>query len=486
MLRLLLISVLLLPGVLLATAPQPSGAAHKSLAVPVPPATPEAMRYYRSGNVLWTAFTLLEILIPGIWAFSGWSARLRTLAQRIGRRWFFTIAVYYVLFTLITFLVMLPLDYYAGFVRQHAYGMSNQSLLKWAEDTLKQLALNLLAGCLLLWIPYWFLVRAPRRWWLYTGLLVPPLLVLVMLILPIWIDPLFNRFSPIKDPRLEAKIVALARRAGIEHGRIFEVDKSVDTNTENAYVTGLWGTQRIVLWDTLLALRPAGADVRPGPRDGPLRNAPRPANDPRRLGGGAPGPVPRPPAGRPADPPVSRWLGFGQLADVASLPLLVMLLSLVSLGIRPAVLAYSRYQEHQADAFGLELTGNRQAAARALVKLQQDNLGNPRPGPIYMTLRATHPSIGQRIDFVKGVSCALHNLPGGLIMALSSSEGGPFPPKGGKRVGFAEVVGRQLQQGFGTAFGPEFSVPLTRRLICLMVDSMWLLVIGSPSRRYRS
>ena len=95
------------------------------------------MRYYRSGNVLWTVFTLLEILIPGIWAFSGWSARLRTLAQRIGRRWFFTIAVYYVLFTLITFLVMLPLDYYAGFVRQHAYGMSNQSLLKWAEDTLE-------------------------------------------------------------------------------------------------------------------------------------------------------------------------------------------------------------------------------------------------------------------------------------------------------------------------------------------------------------
>ena len=79
---------------------------------------------------------------------------------------------------------------------------------------LKQLGLNLLAGCLVLWIPYWFLARTPRRWWLNTGLLVPPLLVLVMLILPVWIDPLFNRFGPIKNPRLEAKIVALARRAG--------------------------------------------------------------------------------------------------------------------------------------------------------------------------------------------------------------------------------------------------------------------------------
>ena len=148
-------------------------------------------------------------MIPGVWAFSGWSARLRTLAQRIGRRWFFTIAVYYVLFTLITFLVMLPLDYYAGFVRQHAYGMSNQSLLKWTEDTLIQLALNLLAGCTAALDSLRLLARAPRRWWLYTGLLVPPLLVLVMLILPIWIEPLFNHFGPIKDRRLEEKIVAL-------------------------------------------------------------------------------------------------------------------------------------------------------------------------------------------------------------------------------------------------------------------------------------
>ena len=379
---------------------QTQAARHKSPAVPVPPATPEAMRYYRSGNVLWTVFTLLEILIPGIWAFWGWSARLRTLAQRIGRRWFFTIAVYYVLFTLITFLVMLPLDYYAGFVRQHAYGMSNQSLPKWAGDTLKQLALNLLAGSLLLWIPYGFLARAPRRWWLYTGLLVPPLLLLVMLILPIWVDPLFNRFGPIKDRRLEERIVALARRAGIEHGRIFEVDKSVDTNAENAYVTGLWGTQRIVLWDTLLArfdqqelMFVLGHEMGHYVMHHVLRTI-LVASAAVLLGlylvHRAAGPLIR---------RFSRRLGFAQLADVASLPLLLMLLSLVSLGIRPLVLAYSRYQEHQADTFGLELTGDPQAAARALVKLQQDNLGNPRPGPIYMTWRATHPSLGQRIDF---------------------------------------------------------------------------------------
>jgi Zn-dependent protease with chaperone function len=358
------------------------------------------MHYYRSGNVLWTVFTLLEIVIPGIWAFSGGSARLRTLSQRIGRRWFFTIAVYYVLFTLITFLVMLPLDYYAGFVRQHAYGMSNQTLAKWSADMAKQLGLNLLGGCLVLWIPYALLARSPRRWWLYTGLLVPPLLVLVMLILPVWIEPLFNHFGPVKDRRLEEQIVALARRAGIEHGRIFEVQKSVDTKAENAYVTGLGGTQRIVLWDTLLArlsqrelMFVLGHEMDHYVMHHVLRTI-LVASVAALLGlylvHRAAGPLLR---------RFSRRLGFTQLADVASLPLLVMLLALFSLGIKPLMLAYSRYQEHQADAFGLALTGDRQAAAMAFVKLQQDNLANPRPGPIYMTLRATHPSLGQRIDF---------------------------------------------------------------------------------------
>jgi Zn-dependent protease with chaperone function len=221
-----------------------------------------------------------------------------------------------------------------------------------------------------------------------------------MLILPIWIDPLFNQFGPVKDRRLEAEIVALAHRAGIEHGRIYEVDKSVDTKAENAYVTGLGGTQRIVLWDTLLArldrrelMFVLGHEMGHYVMHHVLRTILL-ASAAVLLGLYL--------VYRMAGPLVRRFprrLGFTQLADVASLPLLVMLLALFSLGIKPLVLAYSRYQEHQADVFGLELTGDPQAAARAFVKLQQDNLGNPRPGPIYMIFRATHPSLGQRIDF---------------------------------------------------------------------------------------
>ncbi len=74
-----------------------------------------------------------------------------------------------------------------------------------------------------------------------------------MLVMPIWIDPLFNKFGPMKDKALERRILDLAERAGIEGSRVFEVEKSVDTRAMNAYVTGVFGTKRIVLWDTLLA-----------------------------------------------------------------------------------------------------------------------------------------------------------------------------------------------------------------------------------------
>jgi Zn-dependent protease with chaperone function len=91
--------------------------------------------------------------------------------------------------------------------------------------------------------------------------------------------------------------------------------------------------------------------------------------------------------------------GFVSLADVASLPLLIALAQTVNLALMPAGLAYSRHIEHQADRFSLELTHDNLSAARAFVKLQQTNLGYPRPGWFYTFFRASHPSLGDRIDF---------------------------------------------------------------------------------------
>jgi hypothetical protein len=181
---------------------------------------------------------------------TGLSARLRTLALRVARnRWFVALAVYFILFTLITTIVDLPRAYYEEFLRQHAYGLSNQTVQKWWTDTLIALALACVIGPLVIWVPYLLLRKSPTRWWLYSALALVPFIIVGNLVAPIWIAPLFNRFGPMQDEALEAKILALAERAGIEGSRVFEVEKSVDTKTINAYVAGVFNTKRIVLWD---------------------------------------------------------------------------------------------------------------------------------------------------------------------------------------------------------------------------------------------
>jgi STE24 endopeptidase len=220
--------------------------------VSVPEPTPLALRYYRSGNVLWGIGTGLSLLIPALLLYTGISARLRSLAFRLGRSWLPSLMLYAILFTLVTALIGLPLAYYEGFVRQHAYGLSNQTLQKWAADWGKSVALSGLALALVLWLPYLLLRHSPRRWWLYAGLAAAPLAAFVLIIAPVWIDPMFNEFGPMSNRVLEQRILQLADRAGKPGSRVYEVKKSVDTKTINAYVTGLGGTKRIVFWDTIL------------------------------------------------------------------------------------------------------------------------------------------------------------------------------------------------------------------------------------------
>jgi Zn-dependent protease with chaperone function len=97
---------------------------------------------------------------------------------------------------------------------------------------------------------------------------------------------------------------------------------------------------------------------------------------------------------------VGERIGFHQLSDIASLPLLMFLLTLFSLVITPAALAFSRYHEREADRFGLDLTHDNRAAATAFVALAQQNLAVPRPGLLDKIFRASHPPIGERVDFI--------------------------------------------------------------------------------------
>ena len=368
--------------------------------VAVPEPSPLAVRYYHSGNLLWIATTLWGMLLPAAILFSGLSARMRGVAARIGKRWYFTLAIYTVLFLLLYAALNVPLDYYTDFARQHAYGLSTQTFAKWLSDEVTSLLLMLAGGLLVLWIPYLLLKHARRRWWLYTWFASVPLLVLLVFVQPLWIEPLFNKFGPMQDQALEGRILAQAHRVGIDQARVYEVNKSEDTNEINAYVSGIGGSAQIVAWDTTIKKLDAdqllfvlGHEMGHYVLDHVLQELI--AISLFLL------------AALWLIHRVAGWIlrrynariGFSELGDVASLPLLLLILNLFGFILTPLAFAYTRHLEHEADRFGLEVTHDNHACATAFVVSGESNLAYPRPGLLYKLWRADHPTRGERIDF---------------------------------------------------------------------------------------
>jgi Zn-dependent protease with chaperone function len=368
--------------------------------VPVPELSDKARRYYRSGNWLWAFNWLWRLALPAILLFSGFSAKIRDVAKKTGRYWFFTIGIYFALFTVIVFIVELPLSYYQTFARPHAYDLSNQMPGKWFGDSIKGLVLSIANGFILLWVPYGLLRISPKRWWLYMGLLSIPLIIFYLLVYPVLLAPLFHEYGPLEDKALEASVLELAERAGVEGGDVQEVKLSVDTKALAAWVTGFGDTKRIVLSDNII---------------GAMTDEELLFVVGHETGHYVLGHVTRSIAFLAAIFMVTLYVahrlskgmierfkgrfGFDTLSDVASLPLILLLLYGAIFVITPVYMGYSRWQERQADRFGLEITQKNAPAARAFVKLQHTNLGNPRPGTLYELWRSSHPTLAERIEF---------------------------------------------------------------------------------------
>lgn len=380
--------------------------------VAVPAATEQAMRFYKSGNLLWMIQHGWSLLLPLLFLFTGFSAKLARLSATWGKRWYFTIVIYLILFIALYSLFYFPLDFYSGFIRQHDYGLSTQTFGRWIGQYGKQISVTMVSAALFVWIFYWLLRKSPRRWWFYSTLVSIGIGFILTFVKPIWIDPLFNQFGPMKDKQLEQQILSLAARTGIEHGKVYEVDKSQDTKKLNAYVTGFGSSTRIVLWDTTIermhqdellfvmghemghyVLHHIWWDM--------LYNAALSFLMFYLLYRSAHFLLHR----------YQKYFRFKQLYSIASLPLFLFLISLFMLLSTPLSNYVSRYMEREADRFGLEITQHNKAAAESFIALQMQNLGNPRPGPIFKFWRATHPPLGERIDYCNSYCPWLQNEP---------------------------------------------------------------------------
>jgi STE24 endopeptidase len=363
----------------------------------VPPAVRERSHRYTDGGYwlqLWGLLLSAAILLFLLHA--GWSRRIRDWAERRSRRGVVRSFLYYVVFTLIVSLLSFPLTVYAGLVREHAYGLSTQGFGGWLRDQLVGLAVSLVLGGLAVAALYAVFRRFPRRWPVIGSMVGMGFLVFTVVISPVFLEPLFNRFTPLTDARIRDPILRMAHANGIAVDRVYVQDASRQTTRISAHVSGLLGTQRIVLNDNLLrrATLPEIEAVM-GHEMGHyvlghiyqflifftlvilagfaiLRGAFAWAT--ARWGG--------------------RW-GVRGIDDPAGLPLLMLILSAYLTVLTPVLNSYVRGAESAADAFGLNAA--RQPDGFAQIALKLAEYRKLDPGPVEEFLLFDHPSGRTRI-----------------------------------------------------------------------------------------
>ncbi|MDQ6808926.1 MAG: M48 family metallopeptidase, partial [Verrucomicrobiota bacterium] len=208
--------------------------------------------YFEGGYwlILWNF--LLGVAIALLLLNSRISARLRDFAERRTAVRPLQTALYVVPYTLIGTVLEFPLHVYQHFFREHAYGLATQTFGAWFREQLIGLAISLVLGTLLIVLLYAIFRRAQRTWWIWGTILGVVFLVIGMMLAPIYIEPLFNKYKPLDDPAISEPILAMARANEIPVKQVFEVDASRQSNRVSANVAGFLGTTRIALNDNLL------------------------------------------------------------------------------------------------------------------------------------------------------------------------------------------------------------------------------------------
>ncbi|EGD48029.1 Ste24 endopeptidase [Ruminiclostridium papyrosolvens DSM 2782] len=362
--------------------------------------TQAAFNFQKSKVTTWLIRLFLSFAVPAFFIFSKLSIHIRNWAAGRARRWISIIILYFIVYSVIETLIYLPLDIYTGFFRMHQYGLSNQTFVQWLTDTIKNFIVNTVLTGAIIWVPFLIIKKSPKRWWLYIALISIPYLFIVSYIQPVVIDPIFNHYKPVEDSQLALKIEDLLHKTPIGDCQVYQVDKSKETNQMNAYMTGVFNTKRIVLWDTTINY--LDTDEVLGVTAHEMGHYLMGHVWKSIVFGGLGsililyliyrlmGYILRKAKGR---------LGFGKVSDIAAFPLIILLINMMMFFTAPITNAYSRSMETEADRFELELTRNNFATATATVKLHQQSLTMPEPGSVYMLWTYDHPTFKSRVDF---------------------------------------------------------------------------------------
>lgn len=346
-------------------------------------------------SVAWGAAFLVALVLTG--ASLGLRSTAEWIAAIVGpASWSggVTIALYVVLLALLNKAGSLPLAFYGGFVLERRYGLSRQPFSAWALDELKGFAIALVLAVPAASILYFFIHRYPYGWWLPAAAVFALLVVGLANIAPLLLLPLFYSIKPLSRESLRTRLVALGARAGTRVVDAYEWGLGEKTSKANAALTGIGGSRRILVSDTMLAqysddeIEVVLAHEMAHHVHGDIWKA-LVLQTALIVAGFFVASV----VLRAAAP----WAGLRGVDDIAGLPLLLLAAGAVSFVMVPAAHAMSRAHERRADRLALTLTRNPAAFISAMRRLAAQNLAEDEPSRLVQWLFHSHPPIRERI-----------------------------------------------------------------------------------------
>lgn len=308
-------------------------------------------------------------------------------------------------FALISGLLDLPFSLYQTFVLEARFGFNKSTLTLWLGDLLKSTLLAAVIGLPIAWIILWFMGTTGHLWWLWAWGIWTGFQLLLMWIFPTFIAPLFNKFEPLTDESLKARVTALMQRCGFAAKGLFVMDGSRRSAHANAYFTGFGASKRVVFYDTLL--KQLNADEVEAVLAHELGHFKHQHITKRMLGMFALSLVGFAAlgwlsqqvwfyTGLGAIP--STALAFGMSAHDDALALLLFMLAtpVFTFWITPLMAHFSRRDEFEADAYAMQQAQG-SALASALLKLYEDNASTLTPDPVYARYYYSHPPAVERL-----------------------------------------------------------------------------------------
>jgi len=360
-----------------------------------PADTPEARRYNRIRRWLGIADFALGLVLLILLLVTGWNGSLRDVAYRSSAQSYaLAVSLYVVMLMTIGKLLGLGLDYY-GFRLEHQFHLSNQRLRSWLWDEIKGFLVGMILAVIVVELLYLIIRQAPQYWWLIAWVTFLALFVLMAQLAPVVLFPIFYKFEPLQNEELKSRLVSLGERAGTKVRGVYKWNLSEKSKKANAALTGLGNTRRIILSDTLLEQYSAdeieavlahelGHHVHKHIFKSIVVQA-----GITLVGFWA--------ANWVLHYAMERWHIFDTLSDFANLPLLVLISTVLSFLLLPALNAFSRYNERQADRYTFRSIASVQPFISSMNKLAAQNLAERTPSKWVERFFHSHPSISRRV-----------------------------------------------------------------------------------------